>query len=116
MYNDILFNVVDEIDHFTLRYRQKGIFECDKANEMIRKYSAYYPEAAALNLKFRTEEEFDTQEMSDDLRSKTWWHKNEYGGGVYLDISCYGCFFSEWIFKSHPSGIISVGKKKCFII
>lgn len=50
------------------------------------------------------------QEISDDLRSKTWWHKNEYGGGVYLDISCYGCFFSEWIFKSHPSGIISVGK------
>jgi len=67
MYNDILFNVVDEIDHFTLRYRQKGIFECDKANAMIRKYSAYYPEAAALNLKFRNEDEFSIEEMYDDL-------------------------------------------------
>lgn len=67
MYNDILFNIVDEIDHFTLRYRQKGEFDCKKANAMIRKYSAYYPEAAALNLKFRTYEEFDIQAMYDDL-------------------------------------------------
>ena len=70
MYNDILFNIVDEIDHFTLRYRQKGIFECDKANEMIRKYSSYYEEAAALKLKFRTAEELKAepiQELYDDL-------------------------------------------------
>ena len=70
MYNDILFNIVDEIDHFTLRYRQKGIFECDKANEMIRKYSSYYEEAAALNLKYRTAEELKAepiQELYDDL-------------------------------------------------
>lgn len=67
IYNDILFNVVDEIDHFTLAYRQKGIFDCRKADAMIRKYSAYYPEAAALNLKFRTEEEFSIQEQYDDL-------------------------------------------------
>ena len=70
MYNDILFNVVDEIDHFTLRYRQKGIFECDKANEMIRKYSAYYEEAAQLNLKYRTAEELKKEpvaELYDDL-------------------------------------------------
>lgn len=70
MYNDILFNIVDEIDHFTLRYRQKGIFECEKANRMIRKYSAYYPEAAALNLKFRTDDELKEEpiaEMYNDL-------------------------------------------------
>lgn len=70
MYNDILFNIVDEIDHFTLRYRQKDIFECDKANRMIRKYSAYYPEAAALNLKIRTDDELREEpiaELYDDL-------------------------------------------------
>ena len=70
MYDDILFNIVDEIDHFTLRYRQKGLFECDKANRMIRKYSAYYPESAALNLKIRTDEELKAepvQELYDDL-------------------------------------------------
>ena len=70
MYNDILFNIVDEIDHYTLRYRQKGLFECEKANEMIKKYSAYYEEAAALNLKYRTAEELKAepvQELYDDL-------------------------------------------------
>ena len=70
IYNDILFNVVDEIDHFTLAYRQKGIFDCKAANRMIRKYSAYYPEAAALNLKVRTDEELKAQpvqELYDDL-------------------------------------------------
>ena len=70
MYNDILFNVVDEIDHFTLRYRQTGIFDCKKANAMIRRYSAYYKEADALGLKFRTDEELKTepvQELYGDL-------------------------------------------------
>lgn len=70
MFDDILFNIVDEIDHFTLRYRQKGIFDCKQANRMIRKYSAYYKEAAELNLKFRTEKELEAEpitELYDDL-------------------------------------------------
>lgn len=70
MYNDVLFNIVDEIDHFTLKYRQSGDFNCTKANEMIRKFSAYYEEAAALNLKYRTENELKTNpiaELYDDL-------------------------------------------------
>lgn len=73
MNNDILFQVVDEIDHFTLKYRQKGIFDCKKANEMIRKYSSYYKEAAALNFRYRNEEELKNdgmiQELYDELIS-----------------------------------------------
>lgn len=65
MYNDILFNIVDEIDHFTLAYRQKGIFDCKKAYAMIRKYGTRYPEAEALNLKHRTNDELEKEPISE---------------------------------------------------
>ena len=38
------------------------------------------------------------EEMTDEQRSKTWWYKLSHGGGVFADISCYGCYMSEWIF------------------
>ena len=28
----------------------------------------------------------NAEEMTDEQRSKTWWHKEKFGGGVYLDI------------------------------
>lgn len=37
------------------------------------------------------------QEMTDRERQSTWWYKNKYGGGAFLDIGCYGCFFNEWV-------------------
>ncbi len=37
------------------------------------------------------------QEMTDDERASTWWYKNETGGGAFLDIGCYGCFFNQWV-------------------
>ena len=37
------------------------------------------------------------QEMTDQERASTWWYKNETGGGAFLDIGCYGCFFNEWV-------------------
>ena len=37
------------------------------------------------------------EEMNDEMRGKTWWHQQKYGGGVYLDIGCYGCFFTAWL-------------------
>lgn len=37
------------------------------------------------------------QEMTDEERASTWWYKSETGGGAFLDIGCYGCFFNEWI-------------------
>lgn len=70
MYNDILFNIVDEIDHFTLHYRQTGEFDCKKANRMLRKYSNYYETVEKLNLKFRTDDELKAEpvsELYDDL-------------------------------------------------
>jgi len=37
------------------------------------------------------------QEMTDEERASTWWYKDETGGGAFLDIGCYGCFFNEWV-------------------
>ncbi len=37
------------------------------------------------------------QEMTDQERASTWWYKNETGGGAFLDIGCYGCFFNQWV-------------------
>ena len=39
------------------------------------------------------------QEMTDDERASTWWYKSNTGGGAFLDIGCYGCFFSTWARK-----------------
>lgn len=36
------------------------------------------------------------QEMTDEERASTWWYQREPGGGAFLDIGCYGCFFNEW--------------------
>jgi len=52
----------------------------------------------------------NAQEMSDEDRGKTWWHKSELGGGVYLDICCYGCFFSRWFLGRDAKSIVSVGE------
>lgn len=37
------------------------------------------------------------QEMTDGERASTWWYQRETGGGAFLDIGCYGCFFNEWV-------------------
>lgn len=50
----------------------------------------------------------NAEEMTDEARSKTWWHMQRYGGGVFLDIACYGCFFSDWFFGK-GSSVISYG-------
>lgn len=41
------------------------------------------------------------QEMTDDERASTWWYKKSTGGGAFLDIGCYGCFFSTWARKDN---------------
>lgn len=51
----------------------------------------------------------NAEEMSDEQRSKTWWHKESHGGGVYLDICCYGCYFSRWLMGDDAQSIISMG-------
>ena len=49
------------------------------------------------------------EEMTDEERGRTWWHQKKCGGGAYLDILCYGCFFSRWMFGAVPVDVMSVG-------
>jgi len=50
------------------------------------------------------------EEMTDEERARTWWHQKKCGGGAYLDILCYGCYFSRWLFGRMPLDIMSVGE------
>ena len=52
----------------------------------------------------------NAEEMTDEQRSKTWWHKEKFGGGVYLDICCYGCLFSQWFMGDGAESVMSVGE------
>ena len=51
----------------------------------------------------------NAEEMTDEQRSKTWWHTDKFGGGVFLDICCYGCFFSKWFMGNGEESILSYG-------
>ena len=51
----------------------------------------------------------NAEEMTDEQRAKTWWHQLGHGGGVFLDICCYGCFFSKWFLGSGAKGVLSYG-------
>lgn len=48
-------------------------------------------------------------EMSDEQKGRTWWYQSRYGGGIYPDISCYGCFFANWIFGNSAKNAMSYG-------
>ncbi len=50
----------------------------------------------------------NAEEMTDEQRGKTWWHSLSHGG-VYLDISCYGCLFSKWLLGDGEKAAISYG-------
>lgn len=49
------------------------------------------------------------QEMTDEIRAKSWWYREAFGGGVFLDISCYGCFFSKWLMGNGEKSILAYG-------
>ena len=34
------------------------------------------------------------QEMTDEERASTWWYRSGTGGGAFLDIGCYGCYYN----------------------
>lgn len=51
----------------------------------------------------------NAEEMTDDQRAKTWWHQDKYGGGVYLDICCYGCLFSKWFMGDGEKSVMASG-------
>lgn len=48
------------------------------------------------------------QEMTDSERATTWWYKEETGGGAFLDIGCYGCFFNQWVRDNETDKALSV--------
>ena len=50
------------------------------------------------------------EEMTDEERGRTWWHSKKCGGGAYLDILCYGCYFSRWMFGGVPVDVMSIGE------
>lgn len=50
----------------------------------------------------------DAEEMTDSERGRTWWYRSECGGGAYLDILCYGCYFTRWMFGKLPLDMISL--------
>lgn len=51
----------------------------------------------------------NAEEMQDADRAKTWWHKSALGGGVWLDIACYGCFFSRWFLGADAKSVVAMG-------
>ena len=51
----------------------------------------------------------NAEEMSDETRAKTWWHQEKFGGGVFLDISCYGCLFAKWLMGDGEKSVLSYG-------
>lgn len=52
----------------------------------------------------------NAEEMTDEQRGKTWWHSQKFGGGVYLDICCYGCLFSQWFIGGKADSVMSMGE------
>lgn len=50
------------------------------------------------------------EEMTDEERGRIWWYKGDCGGGAFLDILCYGCYFSRWFFGKMPLGIVAEGQ------
>ena len=50
------------------------------------------------------------EEMTDGERANVWWYRSECGGGAYMDILCYGCYFARWMFGSLPNDIFAVGQ------
>ncbi len=49
------------------------------------------------------------EEMTDDQRAMTWGHNDKFGGGVFLDICCYGCLFSKWFLGDGEQSVLSYG-------
>lgn len=48
------------------------------------------------------------EEMTDELREKTWWHQESHGGGVLLDICCYGCWFTRYYLGKGAKSVMSM--------
>ena len=53
----------------------------------------------------------NAEEMTDAQRKKTWWYQKKYGGGVFLDIGCYGCFFAKGRLGGGEKSAMAIGEQ-----
>ncbi|MDO4293113.1 MAG: Gfo/Idh/MocA family oxidoreductase [Eubacteriales bacterium] len=53
--------------------------------------------------------EESAEKMTDRDRERTWWYHRNSGGGAFLDICCYGCFFTEWLLGEGEMDVLSYG-------
>ena len=51
----------------------------------------------------------DAEQMTDEERAATWWHRSEAGGGAYLDICCYGCLYTAWLLGAGADSVLAYG-------
>jgi len=49
------------------------------------------------------------EEMDDETRARTWWYQKKHGGGVFLDMMCYGSLYSHWILGDAWQGVTAIG-------
>ena len=50
----------------------------------------------------------NAEEMTDEERARIWWYRTECGGGAFLDILCYGCYYARWLFGKMPEDIMAI--------
>ena len=47
------------------------------------------------------------ESMTDAERAATWWYQKKMGGGVFLDIGCYGAMYSTWFQTETPVSVLA---------
>ncbi len=49
------------------------------------------------------------EEMDDATRARTWWYQEARGGGVFLDMMCYGSLYARWILGDGWKKVTAMG-------
>lgn len=90
-------------------YKLKAVIDSGKIGKPIKmRYINGHTGPLGKGAKHRGVSE-NAEEMTDEVRGKTWWHKQSHGGGVYLDIACYGCYFTKWLMGDGEKTALSYG-------
>lgn len=90
-------------------YEQKAALDSGKYGKLLKlRYLNGHTGPLGRGVKHRGVSE-QAEEMTDQERSNTWWYHTDTGGGAYLDILCYGCYFARWLFGRMPEDIFASG-------
>jgi hypothetical protein len=90
-------------------YKLKAVLDSGKIGKPIKmRYINGHTGPLGKGAKHRGVSE-NAEEMTDEVRGKTWWHQQSHGGGVYLDIACYGCYFTKWLMGDGEKTVLSYG-------